>query len=98
MGNVASTYSALGRLADALVLHEQTLQIKRRVMPENHPDIATSCLNISVCCTRMGHVPRALEMAREALRIYQATLPPSHPHVRTAQDNLLLLSSLARPA
>ena len=67
-------------------------------MPENHPDIATSCLNISVCCTRMCDAPRALEMAREALRIYQATLPPSHAHVRTAQDNLLLLSSLARPA
>ena len=39
MGNVAATYSALGRHQDALVLHEKALKILRHVLPENHPDI-----------------------------------------------------------
>ena len=39
MGNLASTYIALGRHQDALVLLEKTLQFHRRVLPENHPDI-----------------------------------------------------------
>jgi hypothetical protein len=39
MGNVAASYSALGRHQDALVLHEKALKILRRVLPENHPDI-----------------------------------------------------------
>ena len=39
MGNLASTYSALGRHDDALAMKERVLEFRRRVLPENHPDI-----------------------------------------------------------
>jgi hypothetical protein len=39
MGNVATTYRALGRHQDALVLQEKALEFRRRVLPENHPEI-----------------------------------------------------------
>jgi len=39
MGNLAATYSALGRHQDALVQQEKTLEFRRRVLPENHPQI-----------------------------------------------------------
>jgi len=39
MGNVAATYSLLGRHADAITMSEKALQLCRRVHPENHPDI-----------------------------------------------------------
>jgi hypothetical protein len=39
MGNVALTYSALGRHQDALAMKEKTLEFERRVLPENHPRI-----------------------------------------------------------
>ena len=39
MSNLASTYFALGRHADALAMHEQALEFRRRVLPGNHPDI-----------------------------------------------------------
>ena len=39
MGNLASTYSALGRHDDALAMKERVLEFSRRVLPENHPDI-----------------------------------------------------------
>ncbi len=39
MMNLASTYHELGRYQDALVLQEKTLQFRRRVLPETHPDI-----------------------------------------------------------
>ena len=39
MNNLASTYSALGRHADALAMGEQVLEFRRRVLPANHPDI-----------------------------------------------------------
>ncbi len=38
MNSLAATYSALGRHQDALVMHEKTLEFRRRVLPENHPD------------------------------------------------------------
>ncbi len=39
MGNLAGTYSALGRHQDALVMGEKALEFLRRVLPENHPDL-----------------------------------------------------------
>jgi hypothetical protein len=39
MGNLANTYAGLGRHADALVLEEQVLEFRRRVLPEDHPEI-----------------------------------------------------------
>ena len=39
MSNLASSYSDLGRHADALAMRERVLEFDRRVLPENHPDI-----------------------------------------------------------
>ncbi len=43
MGNLAGTYSHLGRHADALAMGEQVLEFYRRVLPANHPDIGEGC-------------------------------------------------------
>ncbi len=40
--NLAETHSALGRHQDALVLKEKTLEFRRRVLPENHPNIGVT--------------------------------------------------------
>ena len=42
MGNLANTYSDLGRHQDALLMIEKTLEFQRRVLPENHPDIGAT--------------------------------------------------------
>ena len=39
MGNLAVSYSYLGRHEDALAMQERVLEFRRRVLPENHPDI-----------------------------------------------------------
>ena len=43
MSNLATTYSALGRHADALALFEQALEFQRRVLPADDPDIGEGC-------------------------------------------------------
>ena len=86
MSNVAAMYSRLGRDQDALVLQEKTLEFQRRVLPENHPEIGSSCLNISKSYCLVDDFHRGNERAREALRIFQTALPPSHPHVKMAQE------------
>ncbi len=43
MNNLAMTYSALGRHADAVALCEQVLEHFRRVLPANHPHIGEGC-------------------------------------------------------
>ena len=39
MDNLAATYADLGRHEDALVLREKVLEFRRRVLPEDHPNI-----------------------------------------------------------
>jgi hypothetical protein len=43
MGNLAQTYSDLGRHADALAMRERVLEFQRRVLPANHPDTGEGC-------------------------------------------------------
>ena len=40
--NLAHAYTALGRYQDALVMQEKTLEFRRRVLPENHPQIGAT--------------------------------------------------------
>ncbi len=44
MGNLALTYSALGRRADALAMKERVLEFQRHVLPADHPDIGEGCV------------------------------------------------------
>ena len=39
MNNLAISYSDLGRHQEAVEMREKTLEFRRRVLPENHPDI-----------------------------------------------------------
>ena len=39
MHNLADSYYHLGRHDEALEMREKTLEFRRRVLPENHPDI-----------------------------------------------------------
>jgi hypothetical protein len=43
MSNLAMTYSALGRHADALAMREHVLEFFRRVLSANHPHIGEGC-------------------------------------------------------
>ena len=44
MNNLAGTYRALGRHADALAMGERVLVFLRRVLPANHPSIGEGCV------------------------------------------------------
>jgi hypothetical protein len=39
MNNLAASYSDVGRHQEALDMREKTLEFRRRVLPENHPEI-----------------------------------------------------------
>ena len=43
MSNLAVTYYALGRHADALAMMERVLEFRRRVLPADHPSIGEGC-------------------------------------------------------
>ncbi len=49
MGDLASTYYALGRHDDALAMGERMLEFMRRVLPENHPHISEGDVWYGIC-------------------------------------------------
>ena len=49
MSNLAATYVALGRHAEALAWQERLLEFRRRVMPENHPEIGRGMCGVMRC-------------------------------------------------
>jgi hypothetical protein len=51
MSNLATSYGALGRHNEALAMRESVLEFRRRVLPENHPDIGEGCVRSGHACT-----------------------------------------------
>ena len=49
MGNLAATYYALGRHSDALAMQESVLELYRRVLPEDHPEIGEGHVWSAAC-------------------------------------------------
>jgi hypothetical protein len=50
MNNLSATYSALGRHSDALAMGEAALEFRRRVLPEDHPDIGEGHVWRDIAC------------------------------------------------
>ncbi len=48
MSSLALSYAAVGRSDDALAMYEKALKFRRRVLPENHPDLGHSLYNLSI--------------------------------------------------
>ena len=54
MGNLANSYSDLGRHKEALAMGESVLEFRRRVLPENHPDIGEGHVRSGDACALLN--------------------------------------------
>ncbi len=54
MNNLALSYSALGRHNEALAMKESVLEFRRRVLPENHPDIGEGHVRSGDACALLN--------------------------------------------
>jgi hypothetical protein len=50
MGNLASTYSDVGRHSEALAMGESVLEFTRRVLPAEHPSIGEGRVWSAAAC------------------------------------------------
>ena len=54
MSGLASSYSKLGRHEEALAMSERVLEFRRRVLPENHPDIGEGHVRSGDACALLN--------------------------------------------
>jgi len=88
MGNLAATYSHLGRLDDALAMQQRALQFREMNLPHLHPDIGESMNNLGSTYSDLGRHDDALAMKKKALEFRQNILPAHHPHIAISMCNL----------
>jgi tetratricopeptide (TPR) repeat protein len=88
MHNLANSYADLGRHADALQLHEETLRLRKARFGPNHSDTLLSMNNLANSYAALGRHTEALKLREEAFRLMKAKLGPNHPHTLISMGNL----------
>ena len=71
MINLAQSYAAIDRLDEAIKLQEESLAIKRRVLPPNHPFFAIALGNMADCYEKADRIEDAAKL-RAKLEALQA--------------------------
>ena len=72
----------------SLSLSEILLEIRGRVLGQNHPDIATSYNNIGVIYSDKGDYDKALEYHLKAMEIRESVLGANHPDTAMSYNNI----------
>jgi len=88
MNNLAKTHVALGRHADAVKLHEETLRLRKARLNPDHPDVLESMNNLAVSYNAFGRYTDAVRLHEETLRLRQARLGPDHPDTLESMNDL----------
>ena len=79
MNNLAYSYHALGRHAEALKLREETLALRKAKLGPDHPDTLTSMNNLATSYYALGRHAEALKLHEETLALRKAKLGPTTP-------------------
>jgi tetratricopeptide (TPR) repeat protein len=79
MSNLAASYTYLGRYADAIKLHEETLALRKVKLGPDHPDTLVSMNDLALSYAALGRHADALKFLEETLALRKAKLGPDHP-------------------
>jgi hypothetical protein len=67
MNNFAETLRDMGELEGARKIHEQVMEIRRRVLGAKHPDTSTSAWNLLIILIKMGDVDESKKILKNDL-------------------------------
>ncbi|NJL62515.1 MAG: tetratricopeptide repeat protein, partial [Methylacidiphilales bacterium] len=77
-----------GRYDEAEPMFNQALQIRLKVLGEEHPDTAASLNNLAALYKSQGRYDEAEPMFNQALQIRIKVLGEEHPHTKITIANL----------
>ncbi|MEO0520377.1 MAG: tetratricopeptide repeat protein [Cyanobacteria bacterium P01_A01_bin.116] len=80
-----------GLYEDVEPLYEEALEISKRTLGEDHPDVATRLNNLALLYSDQGRYSEAEPLYEQALEISKRSLGEDHPAVATSLNNLALL-------
>jgi len=68
MNNLANSYYALGRHADALKLYEETLALQKAKLGSDHPETLKSMANLALCLVKLDRSSEAMPIIDDCLQ------------------------------
>jgi len=86
LNNIGVIYQYKKDYPKALEYYNQALEIRMKVLPENHQDQAASYTNIGETYEFLGEYQLALEHAQKALIIYQTIFDNNYPYVLMVKE------------
>ena len=84
MANKAANLAALGRLAEALQLREETLVLRRAKLGPDHPDTILTMGSLGGNYALLGRHAEVLKIRQETLALLRARSGPDHPETLLA--------------
>jgi len=89
LNNLGNVLSELRDYAAAKECHGQALAIRRKSLPADHPDIATSLNSLGLVQSALReHYAAAKQSHEQALAICRKSLPADHPDIAISLNNL----------
>jgi len=88
MNEQAVSFNAQGNYAQAQRLFEKSLEIRRRLLTDNHPYTAQSYNNVAYNLDAQGKYAQAQPLYENALQIYRRLLTDDHPETALSYSNV----------
>jgi tetratricopeptide (TPR) repeat protein len=85
---LAGLYNAQKRYAEAKPLYLQALELRKRLLGTEHPDVALSLNNLAYLYYSQGRYTEAEPLYLQALEIAERQLGANHPNTSTICENL----------
>jgi tetratricopeptide (TPR) repeat protein len=84
-------YKGQGLYALAEPMYLQALELRQRLLGENHPDLATSLNNLALLYKSQGRYTEAEPLYLQALELRQRLLGENHPNTVSCRKSLQIL-------
>ena len=81
-------YYSQGRYGEAEPLYQEALAMRKRLLGDEHPDVATSLNNLALLYNNQGRYGEAEPLYQEALAMWKRLLGDGHPDVASSLNNL----------
>ena len=86
-----ASYNNQGRYSEAEPLYQQALELRKKLLGEEHPDVATSLNNLAGLYNNQGRNSEAEPLYQEAIIIATKTLGENHPNTKTISQNYQIM-------
>ncbi len=89
--NLGLLYQGISQYELAETILKETLEVRCKVLGENHPDVALSLNNLAALYVETGNYAAAEPLYRQALELRRRVLPENHSDIAQSLNNLGVL-------